>query len=392
MIPSAAASPGAADAPGALERTLRGQMPVLDALRGLAIMLVLAHRFNVTPDPESLPARVVCALMEGGWVGVQLFFVLSGSLITGILLDSRGSPSYYRAFFARRVLRIFPLYYVVLAVAFIIVPLATGRAVDGHEHQLWLWIYVSNWAAPFGAGVAAFPHFWSLAVEEQFYLVWPFVVRALSPRGLAILCALLVAAALGCRIALRAEGVNVEAIYQLTVCRVDALAMGAAAAWALRVPRLALAIVARQRAIAVAAVVLFIAGAVATRGYPRTSAATQTFGYTILASGALVVLVLAVLTQARGGRLATLLAPAPLRSLGKYSYAMYIFHVPLHHRIGVPLLARLGLDNPGAGATVAYFVVMSALTYVAAVASYHLLEKRFLRLKRHFPVGQRAAA
>jgi peptidoglycan/LPS O-acetylase OafA/YrhL len=375
-----------------LERTLRGQMPVLDALRGVAIMLVLAHRFNVTPDPHALIARVVCAGMEGGWVGVQLFFVLSGFLITGILLDSRQSASYYRSFFARRVLRIFPLYYTVLIAAFVVIPLVTHHQPAGYQHQLWLWIYLSNWMSPFGLVVGAFPHFWSLAVEEQFYLVWPFIVRALSPRRLAAVCAALIVIAPAIRIVLRARGVTPELPYQNTLCRIDALAMGAIAAWALRLPALARRVVAQRHVLGIVAAALFVAGGVVTRGYPRDSFATQTFGYSVLGFCALVVLVLAVLVEAEGGRTATLLAPAPLRSLGKYSYAMYIFHVPIHHYLGVPLLARFGFDRPTLPVTLAYFVAMSAVTYFAAVASYHLLEKRFLRLKRRFRMARGASA
>jgi peptidoglycan/LPS O-acetylase OafA/YrhL len=374
-------------APSGLAATLRAQMPVLDALRGGAIALVLAHRFNVTSDPASLPARLTCALMEFGWVGVQLFFVLSGFLITGILLDSRGHGGYYRAFFARRVLRIFPLYYAVLAAAFVVVPLFTGQQPAGYQHQVWLWTYLSNWVGPFGFAVAAFPHFWSLAVEEQFYLVWPFVVRVAEGRALPIVCALLVIAALASRIVLRALDVTVEAPYVWTICRVDALALGAMAAWALRVPSLAQAFAARPRALAIGTMALFFAGAVATRGYPRVSVATQTIGYSILAWCSVVVLVLGVLAQARGGRLAALLSPAPLRSLGKYSYAMYIFHVPIHHQLGVRLLARFGQTHPPLAVTLVYCAAMSAVTYAAAVVSYHVYEKRFLALKRRFVVA-----
>jgi peptidoglycan/LPS O-acetylase OafA/YrhL len=387
---TSAVAPSITDEPSPLERALRGQMPVLDALRGVAIMLVLVHRFNVTTDPVSLPARALYALMEGGWVGVQLFFVLSGFLITGILLDSRGSRSYYRAFYARRTLRIFPLYYAVLAVAFVVVPLVTGRQPEGYQHQAWLWIYLSNWVSPFGVGVAAFPHFWSLAVEEQFYLVWPFVVRVASRRALPILCALLIVIALLSRFVLRAMHVTPGAPYSFTICRVDALAMGALAAWALRVPALARKLESRQRALGIATIALFLVGAVVTRGYPREGFATQTVGYSILAFVALVALVLGVLAQARGGRTAARLAPSLLRSLGKYSYGMYIFHVLVHHEIGVPLLARLGYVHPGTGVMLAYNAAMCALTYAIAVASYHLWEKHFLGLKRYFPVARAA--
>jgi len=371
-----------------LQRTLREQMPPLDALRGIAILLVLAHRFNVTPDPHSLPARLICAAMELGWVGVQLFFVLSGFLITGILLDSRQSPDYYRSFYARRTLRIFPLYYTVLLFAFVLIPLVTHEQPHGYQYQLWMWTYLSNWFAPMGLVVAAFPHFWSLAVEEQFYLAWPFLVRALTPRRVAAVCGVLIVGALVLRIVLRLRGVTPAVAYQNTLCRIDALAMGALLAWALRVPALADRLVARTRSFALGAAVLFALGGLATHGYPRDGFATQTAGYTILAFVSLVVLFLGVVTQARGGRAASLLAPAPLRSIGKYSYAMYIFHVPLHHYVGEPMLLRLGYTHPTVGVTLVFAIAMSALTYVSALASYHLLEVRFLRLKRLFPVAR----
>jgi peptidoglycan/LPS O-acetylase OafA/YrhL len=365
--------------PTPLSRTLRGQMPVLDAIRGVAIVLVLAHRFNLNEDPDGLPARLVAATMELGWVGVQLFFVLSGFLITGILLDTARSEHYYRAFFGRRVLRIFPLYYAVLLLVLVLVPLVTGSQPEGHQHQLWLWVYLSNWVAPLGLGVTVLGHFWSLAVEEQFYLTWPFLVRWLAGRRLAVLCGLLVVVAPASRVLLRALGVGPEPVYEFTVCRIDALAMGSAAAWALRVPEVALALERRQRWLAGSAVLLLLAGAVATRGYPRTSLLTQTLGYSRLAGVALVAVVLGVLAEAAGVKV----APAALRTLGKYSYAMYVFHALLHHAVGVPLLAWL---RPGTGvaASLGYFAVMTGLTFGVALLSYHLLEKHFLALKRRF--------
>jgi peptidoglycan/LPS O-acetylase OafA/YrhL len=385
---STAALDRASDAaPTPLERALRAQMPVLDALRGVAIALVLLHRFNVTKHPSSIVARAIADAMELGWAGVQLFFVLSGFLITGILLDTRDGAGYYRVFFARRVLRIFPLYYAALAAAFIVAPLVIGQAT-GHENQLWLWVYLSNWVEPFGLGVAAFPHFWSLAVEEQFYFVWPWVVRAARGRALPILCAVLIVVAFAARLALRLLHVNTEAPYQWTICRFDALALGALAAWALRVPAAVRAIDARRGVVAAVTVLVLVVGAVATRGYPRVGFLTQTFGYSLIAWAAVVLLVSCVLAEARGERLASLVSLGPLRSLGKYSYGMYVFHVPLHRVIGVRVLKRLGLLDPSIGVTLVYTVVMFAFTYVVAVASYHLYEKHFLGLKRRFVVAR----
>ncbi|MGZ3438840.1 MAG: acyltransferase family protein [Polyangia bacterium] len=373
---------------GALERTVRGHMPVLDALRGLAILLVIAHRAFVSPHPRALVARVVSAAMDAGWVGVQLFFVLSGSLITGILLDSRDSPGYYRSFFARRVLRIFPLYYAVLVVAFVVVPLATGQTLTGSEHQLWLWVYLSNWMEPFGFGVAAFPHFWSLAVEEQFYALWPLVVRATSRRALGVACVVLVVVAIASRVTIRLLELPTEMAYSFTICRVDALAMGAGAALVLRTPSQAAWLLARQRALVALSAALFLVGAVATSGYPRLGWVNQAIGYSLLAWLATVGLVVAVLAQARG----TAVAPAPLRSIGKYSYAMYVLHVPIHHQLGVPLLRRFAGADPSTPVSVVYFVALTAASYLGALLSYHLYERHFLALKRFFPVARPGTA
>ena len=115
---------------------VRRHMPALDALRGVAVLLVLAHNFNLVVVTGHLSAGFD-AVMNIGWVGVQLFFVLSGFLITGILLDTARANNYYRAFFARRTLRIFPLYYAVLAFGFVVLPLLT-KVPPGHgSHQGW---------------------------------------------------------------------------------------------------------------------------------------------------------------------------------------------------------------------------------------------------------------
>src|SRR4051794_26430990 len=114
-------------------KALAGHLPSLDGVRGLAILLVLAHNFNVLPGDEGGIARVIALATNAGWIGVQLFFVLSGFLITGVLLDSRGAPNYYQAFFGRRVLRIFPLYYGTLFVAFVVLPLVGAPAPDGRH-------------------------------------------------------------------------------------------------------------------------------------------------------------------------------------------------------------------------------------------------------------------
>src|SRR6185503_15568764 len=125
----------------------------------------------------------------GVW-GVDLFFVLSGFLITGILLETKGRPGYFRNFYIRRTLRIVPLYYAVLALLFFVLPIGMFAQYDAsllqmHSVQGWLWSYLSNYrlGPETSFSIPYVSHFWSLAVEEHFYLLWPTVILLLSRRA-----------------------------------------------------------------------------------------------------------------------------------------------------------------------------------------------------------------
>ncbi|MBD0321145.1 MAG: acyltransferase, partial [Gemmatimonadetes bacterium] len=164
---------------------LRGHLPALDGLRGVAVALVVLLHFTlfVPAGPvESFFSRGVGT----GWMGVDLFFVLSGFLITGILYDSRDSPAYFRNFYARRSLRIFPLYYAYLFAIFAVLPRVQAGAAGPAEEsaRIWVWTYLSNVLFARG-GWEVMPghttHLWSLAVEEQFYLLW-FAAVVMAPR------------------------------------------------------------------------------------------------------------------------------------------------------------------------------------------------------------------
>jgi peptidoglycan/LPS O-acetylase OafA/YrhL len=365
---------------------LGGHILTLDGVRGMAILMVLAHNLKVLTGPQTSAGHAIDFLDDLGWVGVQLFFVLSGFLITGILLDTRESDNYYRAFLGRRVLRIFPLYYGTLFVAFVVLPLVSSHhpPPDG---QLWLWTYTSNWTAPFGHDNPEFPHFWSLAVEEQFYFLWPLVVRVLSHRRLLQVCIGIAVASLGFRLWMRLAGMGPQPVYMWTICRMDALALGAAVATVLRMPRLSELAQRRAREIALGGLALALAGFFFTRGDPRTTGRSQTIGYSILAIAFASLVFTGVMVEARrSGLVYRVLAWRPLRALGIYSYGMYVFHVPIHRAIGLPILRRwIPEDEPvGAKIGLAYFLVTGAASLLAAMASYHLIEKRFLALKRYF--------
>src|SRR5262245_43040855 len=177
------ADPGEAAASGvpvppraSLRPNLRGHMPALDGVRGLAVLMVLVFHFVGNMMPANGVERAIVGVTSYGSYGVELFFVLSGFLITGILYDAHNKPHYFRNFYMRRLLRIFPLYYGVLALVFIVaplIPLLRGPALDYLvDRQAWAWLYTVNvYIAREGDWSFSYlDHFWSLAVEEHFYL------------------------------------------------------------------------------------------------------------------------------------------------------------------------------------------------------------------------------
>lgn len=364
-----------------LQKVVSKHLPVLDGVRGLAILVVLLHRFNLYSTHTAL-GRALDRGAALGYIGVQLFFVLSGFLITGILLDSRSASNYFSSFFGRRVLRIFPLYFGTLLVGLVLLPLLLhGRSEAGEAP--WLWLFLSNWPKDADHG---FPHFWSLAVEEQFYFVWPFVVRALGTRRLLRFCALLIVLSLISRSAARAFGVDPEQVYTWTICRMDALASGAAVAALLRSREDYARLQRTWRPLVIGTLLFTLAVFVMTHGDERTRVSTQIIGYSTLS----IVFALLVAALVRGeakhsqGPLEAVFRSAPLRILGKYSYAAYVFHVPIHHLLVRYWPHASDADGIGPLRALAFAAVASLITLGAAIASYHLFEKHFLAMKKHF--------
>ena len=204
----------------------------LDGVRGIAIVGVTLYRYVKELDPAGSPALAIARdFLSVGELGVELFFVLSGFLITGILLNTKSKNGYFRNFIARRALRIFPLYFATLLVCLFIIPsLLSTKIFDlPSSNQFYLWTYMPNlymaWENSWCFG--PLDHFWSLAVEEHFYLLWPFAVYFLTLKALLRVS---VAIAIGVGIIRTFVSMRPEwtvAVDVLTVFRCDALCMGA---------------------------------------------------------------------------------------------------------------------------------------------------------------------
>jgi peptidoglycan/LPS O-acetylase OafA/YrhL len=389
------------------QRVSTVRVPALDGVRGLAILWVLSHQLSWPLASGTWQAQVMAPL-SAGWIGVQLFFVLSGFLITGIVLDTRHDPQQLKHFYVRRVLRIFPLYYGALALTLCVLlawqaPLPEGVS-KAHEWaiQPWLWAFMSNWTAYTDQHTELFAHFWSLAVEEQFYLLWPLLIYRRAPQ--AVLkwgCALAVASLL-CRLALHrlapASDATVMALYTFTPNRFDALALGAVAAAVLRCP----AWLARwQRHGRVITWVNLAALAVAARltwGFAQDNPRTQMLGYSLLAwCFACWILSLAAEATmpppAAPSRWSGWLSWGWLRKVGEVSFGMYVMHLPLHRLLGHSLVAWAGFSAPySLSFSLAYLLGMTGLLYGLARLSFTWFESPLLRLKDRWARYAPAAA
>ncbi|HVE78266.1 MAG TPA: acyltransferase [Gemmatimonadaceae bacterium] len=374
-----------------------GHLPALDGLRGLAVLLVMVFHFVKMAPANSLDA-VIARAASVTWTGVELFFVLSGFLITGILYDAKGGAHYFRNFYMRRALRIFPLYYGALVLLFVVLPsVVSWEPLDElRAQQVWFWTYTLNIlkAITGDDGILFTGHFWSLAVEEQFYLVWPFVVYALPWDRLVKLCVAIIAGSLALRVGLLATDLPALASYVLMPARMDTLALGGLIALVVRRPGGFAQLVKWAPPVAVTAAVVLAAGDAFGARLHFLDPWTRTVGFTAFAFlfGALLVLVLAARPGEGLGRVG--FNPF-MQSLGKYSYAIYVIHFPVRGALGyfgfdvldLPIVAGSRLP-----AQLVFFVVASAISYVLAWLSWHLYEKHFLKLKDLFPYrGQTAS-
>jgi len=363
----------------------------LDGIRGIAIILVMLHHFVVVLPPQNGVLRFIKTLFEYGWSGVDLFFVLSGFLITGILIDTRTATNYFRAFYVRRVLRIFPLYYAVLIAVFAVATFRVPRpwlapvAGDGKLYFLYLTNWLALWKGPWGPNLLG--HFWSLAVEEQFYLIWAVCAWLLIPSRLAKFAIGGSVIALICRLVWVAHTGPSQAVVMATVTRMDSLFCGALAAIVFRDRAKLEAIRGKLPYIAMVAVFTFAAGVIVAARFSNWERAifVETYGLTLLAAGFAAFVLHAAVTDDTGTLLQSILGKRTLTRFGKYSYGIYVFHVPIlmlcgvliYRYGGVPIFEKLWVS-------ILYFVFLFGASFYTAKFSYEYFERHFLNLKRFF--------
>jgi peptidoglycan/LPS O-acetylase OafA/YrhL len=342
-----------------------GHVPALDGARGVAILLVLVFHFaGPFPGEPDLPSKIVRAGMAGGWIGVDLFFVLSGFLITrNLLADGGETRGALGRFWRNRALRIFPAYYLFLI----------AQALFTSTPNASYWLYYCNWTQPFDPVElgSSRSHLWSLAIEEQFYLLWPLAVLSLSRQRLVRLCWAIVALAPLLRGAALLAHIEPMLVYRGTLFRIDALVWGAL-----------IALGTRWRGLPWLGAALTVPLVIACRGFAFGAAPMQIAGYSVIA------IFFAGVVGWAAARSPRWLELRGLRLAGRYSYGAYLLHWPLaaagwdyFHRRPAGLLEEFG-----------WIALQTTLVFAAAALSYELVEKRFLKLRSTRPPTQDAPA
>ncbi len=348
--------------------------PALDGLRGLAILLVVAyHNFGFIN------------LTFFGWLGVDLFFVLSGFLISDILLNSLGKKNFLKNFYTRRILRIFPLYYLSLLLFLYILPFICKNVPIDYfsDNQFYLWTYLQNWLYSFKpTNETVLHHFWSLAVEEQFYLLWPFAILIIKNKNILLTIVLFTLIFINIlRIVfwtLEIENLAYLTLYTFT--RIDGLCIGSAVALLLRINKNFLSNYTALIIAGLAILNLAFYFLNDEKKFPYLAF----IGYTTFAIVFGILVYEAVIGKTN--LINKILGNGVLKLLGKVSYGFYIFHWPLYLYLA-PYLNSFFERNGFSPDNIVHMlssVCATVAAFLVSLISYKYYESYFLKLKEKF--------
>ena len=369
---------------------LTGKRSFLKSLEGIRayafLMVFLVHfsGFKWTLTGRSILAYPFLIVLQLSFVAVPIFFALSGYLITGVLYDTLGREGYFRVFYLRRSIRVFPLYYATLGLGVIMAVVSAGNFHSAHLLYL---VYLQNWNAnptlPIWGHYTHMFHLWSMAVEEQYYLLWPMAVWMLrGRRQLLTFCYTMIGMTIALRLALPLLQMTGYEAYQSTLFRCDPLMLGSALALHQRGPMRSLARLTKPAwAVVIGGLALMTARALLVgQALPYDRFGVEVVTPTIALVGAAIV----VLAIEPGTVIFTMCEQSWAVALGKMSYSLYLMHgflIPLWEIKVVPTLStHLGhLAGRLVGMVSAF-----GLIYAASCLTYRFLELPGMRLKGRF--------
>lgn len=360
----------------------------LDGLRAFAILPVILYHCY----PRQGWFRWIGFAGEAGWIGVDLFFVLSGYLITGILLGTVDRPHYYRNFITRRTLRIFPLYYLCLVLFTVATKLSGSgpwEAMQDWGGVGWFVVYLGNirvaWTGQYPP-IFSFIPLWSLQVEEQFYLLYPLVIWLLARHNLRRFLVGCVVAAPVLRICLLLFVPDSgTACHVLTPCRMDALALGGLVAIIARLPsRLQPSYAKLRLAAAIGGAIALGTYVFAQSGFLGTS---KDLFMNSIAGSLIDIPCAALLAFVVLGPSSTLVRVLRWRTLvytGQIAYGLYLLHGPASWLARTLFRLITGIEIPGHSAAAIPLTFLAS--FVAAGLSWRYFESPILGLKDRFTI------